>query len=48
MDSGVLEFSVYDRFTSENYYDKEYLLNSVPARSEHPRHHGWTTEKYTG
>jgi NADH-quinone oxidoreductase subunit I len=48
MDSGVLEFSLYDRFGKDNYYDKEYLLNSVPAKSEHPRHHGWATEKYPG
>ncbi|NQS96905.1 MAG: NADH-quinone oxidoreductase subunit I [candidate division Zixibacteria bacterium] len=48
MDSGVLEFSVYDRFSDENYYDKEYLLNSVPHISGHPRHHGWETDKYPG
>jgi len=48
MDTGVVEFSVYDRFSSENYYDKEYLLNSIPKLSGHPRHHGWTVDKYPG
>ena len=48
MDSGVLEFSVYDRFSKENYYDREYLLNDTPGLSEHPRNQGWSTEKYPG
>ena len=48
MDSGVVEFSVYDRWSAENYYDKEYLLNSVPKLSGHPRHHGWKVGNYPG
>ena len=48
MDSGVLEFSVYDRFSDENYYNKEFLLNSVPQLSGHPRRQGWETDKYPG
>jgi NADH-quinone oxidoreductase subunit I len=48
MDTGIVEFSVYNRFSPENYYDKEYLLNSHPHLSGHPRHHGWRTAKYPG
>ncbi len=48
MDSGVLEFSLYDRFSSDNYLNRDYLLNSVPGYSEHPRHYGWKTERYPG
>lgn len=48
MDTGVVEFSVYDRFSEENYYSREYLLNTVPRITGHPRRHGWKEARYPG
>ena len=49
MDSGIVEFALYDRTSPENFYNKEFLLNSAPLISGHPVRHGWTDAfKYPG
>ena len=49
MDTGIVEFSMRDRFSKDNYYDREFLLNSDPCVSNHPRRFGWEhSDAYPG